>query len=110
MITILKHFTWAAANNGSFQSGWIRIPEQFQNWQLVCLIHSRTSGSGGGAQLTTSWDMNSELGVAGAFNLATLGLTIQNVTSGVGPYVQLRLDASADTMVTVSFFLIHKTN
>ena len=111
MITLLKQFTWAAANNDVLQTGWIRVPEKFQNWQLVCLVHGRTSGTAATANALTSWDMTADSVInPSVFNLATIGPTVQNVTSGVGPFVQLRLEASADSVVTISFFLTPKTN
>lgn len=46
MITLLKHFTFAADNGGLFRSEWVRIPEGNQNWQLVFEIHSRIHHGG----------------------------------------------------------------
>lgn len=110
MIVLLKHFTFAAANGGSFTSDWVRVPEGNQNWQLVFEIHSRISTTAGSGQLQTTWDTSQQSNIGSSANLATLGLNPQDITSGMGPMVRVVLSATADTAVTLSLFLTPKND
>lgn len=111
MITLLKHFTFAAHNGGSFTSEWIHVPPGNQNWQLVFEIHSRVSATAGTGQLETTWDTGEEDTVGSSANLATQGLNLQDITSGMGPMVRVVLASTNDaTAVTLSVFLTPKNN
>lgn len=110
MITLLKHFTFAAANNGQFITEWVRVPEGYQNWQLVFEVHSRISTTAGSAQLETTWDSATPSNLGTTPNLATIGIDKQDITSGMGPMVRLVLSATADTAVVVSVFLTPKSS
>lgn len=85
MLVLLKHFTFAAANGGSFTSDWVRVPEENQHWQLVFEIHSRISTTAGSGQLETTWNTAQKTTIGSAANLATLGLAPQDITSGKRP-------------------------
>jgi hypothetical protein len=110
VITLLKQFTWAAPGPLVYLTEWVRVPEQFQNWQLLCLVHGRiTNTSASTLNVLTSWDMNDFAVISpSSFILNTIGLTLQSVSSGVGPFVRLRFEATADSVVTLSFFLTPK--
>lgn len=111
MIILLKHFTFAADNGGTFTSEWFRVPEGNQNWQLVFEIHSRISTTAGTGQLETSWDTGEEDAVGSSANLATQGLNIQDISSGMGPLVRVVLASTNDaTAATLSVFLTPKSN
>ena len=111
MITLLKHFTFAAHNGGEFISEWVRVPEGNENWQLVFEIHSRISTTAGTGQLETTWDTGEENQIGSTANLATQGLAIQDITSGMGPMVRVVLASTNDaTAVTLSVFLTSKNN
>ena len=111
-IAILKHFTFAAASGQTFTSDWIRLPEGYQLWQLVVLIHCRISTSAGTLQGETSWDTGVPSLVGSTANLATLGNTPVNITTGMGLMFRVVLAASggADSVVTLSVYLTPKTN
>ena len=108
MITLLKHFTFAAGNGGAFISDWVRVPEGNQNWQLVVLVHGRISTTAATLQLQATWDTGVASNVGSSVNLATLGLNNQDITSAMGPMARVSLAATADTAVTISVFLTPK--
>ena len=110
MITILKQLTLAAALGDQFIMNWIRVPEGILDWQVVALVHSRISSTAGGGQLTTSWDMNAENGLGSAVNLATLGLSDQDISTGMGPYVRFTLSAAATSDPVLPVWLTPKEN
>lgn len=110
MIILLKHFTFAAANGGSFTSDWVNVPPEFQNWQLVFEIHSRISTTAGSGQLETTWDTALKTNIGSSANLATQGLAPQDITSGMGAMVRVVLTSTGDTAVTLSVFLTPKSN
>lgn len=107
---MLKYFTWAAANGGSFQTEWMQIPPGFQNWQLVAQVHGRISTTAGTVQLQTSWDTSAVTSLGSTANLATANTPQeQDISSGVGPLVRLTFAATADTVVTISVWLTPKS-
>ena len=108
MITLLKHFTFAAANGGSLNTDWLRIPEGNQIWQLVVIIHSRISTTAGTVQLATTWDTATATLIGSSANLATVGVNVQDISSSMGAMVRLAFAASADSAVTMSVYLTPK--
>lgn len=110
MIQLLKYFTWAAANGGSMQTDWVRVPEEHQKWQLVVQVHGRISTTTATIQLQTTWDTSATSSLGSAVSLAALGLNPQDITSGMGPMVRLALAATADTAVTISVWLTPKSD
>lgn len=111
MITLLKYFTFAAANGGTFTSEWVRVPAGNQNWQLVFQIHSRVAATIGSGQLQTSWDTAVPDDIGSSANLATLGLSPQDISSGMGPMVRVVLTSGDDaTAVTLSVYLTPKND
>jgi hypothetical protein len=109
MITLLKHFTYAAANGGGFSTDWVRIPEEYQNWQLVVIVHSRISTTTASVQLATTWDTATATNIGSSASLATVGVNQQDITSGMGPMVRLNFSATADSAVTLSVYLTPKS-
>lgn len=109
MITLLRLFTLAAANAGGLATDWIRVPEGYQNWQLVVIIHGRISTTAGTGTLQTTWDTETATGVGSSFNLATVGVAAQDISSGVGPMVRLGFACSADSVVVLSVYLTPKS-
>jgi hypothetical protein len=114
MLTLLKHFTFAATNGGSFTTDWFRVPEGNQNWQLVFEVHSHISTTVATGQLQTTWDTSTQSNIGSSANLATNGLNPQDITTGMGPMVRLVLTAggggATDSAVTLSVFLTPKSN
>ena len=111
MLTLLKHFTFAAATGQTMITDWVRIPEGNQIWQLVVLVHSRISTTNATLQLYTTWDTSVVDDIGSAVNLATVGLNVQDISSGVGPMVRLLLTAggASDSATTISVWLTPKT-
>jgi hypothetical protein len=109
MITLLKYFTVAAANGGSFISEWVRVPGGFQHWQFVVLVHGRISTTAGSVQLQTTWDTNTVANLGSSTNLATAGLSSIDLTSGMGPMVRVSIASTADSVATISIFLTPKS-
>lgn len=110
MITLLKYFTYAGANGSGFVSDWIRVPEGHQIWQLTVLIHSRIAGTAGTVRLATTWDTGLTSNPGTTANLATLTPQVQDITTGVGPFVRVAISSTADSIVTMSVFLTAKSD
>lgn len=110
MITLAKHLTAAGANAGGFSTDWVRIPEGNQHWQLVVIVHARISTTAGTVQLATTWDTASATLIGSSSNLATIGVTSQDITSGMGPMVRLTFVFTADSATTISVFLTPKVD
>lgn len=110
MITLLKHVTVAGASGGSFVSEWFRVPEGFQFWQFVALVHGRISTTAGTIQLQTTWDTNTVANLLGSpTNVATAGLSSVEITSGMGPMVRVSVAYTGDSVATLSVFLTPKS-
>ena len=109
MITLLKYFTYAGANGSGFVSDWVRVPEGHQNWQLTVLIHGRIAGTTGTARIATTWDTGLTSNPGTTANLATVGPQVQDITTGVGPFVRVAISSTADSIVTMSVFLTPKS-
>jgi hypothetical protein len=109
LITLLKYFTISAANGGGFTSEWVRVPEGFQHWQFVVLVHGRISTTAGTVQLQTSWDSVTVANLGSSTNLATVGLSSIDISSGMGPMVRLNIGCTADSSATISVFLTPKS-
>lgn len=92
MITLLKHVTFAAANNGQFITEWVRVPEGYQNWQLVFEVHTGMTSNPGSS-----------------VSLASLGPNVQDITTGMGPMVRVVIASTADSIATLSVHLTPKT-
>jgi hypothetical protein len=110
MIFLLKYFTISAANGGGFTTEWIRVAEGFQNSQLTVLVHGRISTTAGTVQLQTSWDAVTVANLGSSSNLATVGLTTHEISSGMGPMVRLNIGCTADSSATISVFLTPKSD
>jgi hypothetical protein len=109
MITLLKLFTFAGANGSTLSTEWVRVPEGFQIWQLTVIVHSRIAGTTATVQLITTWDTAFPTAVGSSANIATVGNTSQDITSGVGPMVRLLFSATADSVSVVSVYLTPKS-
>jgi hypothetical protein len=110
MITLLKYFTFAGANGSNFPTEWVRVPEDFQNWQFTVVVHSRTAGTAATVQLITTWDTANITALGSTESLATTGNHApQDIASGVGPMVRLQFLSTADSVAVLSVYLTPKS-
>jgi hypothetical protein len=110
MITLLRNFTIALHNGGSYSSEWVRVPEGNQNWQLVVLVHGRISTTAASLTLNTTWDTSLQHSAGASVNLATLGVNEQDITTDMGPMARVSISSTADSVATISVFLTPKND
>ena len=109
-LTIVTQFTYAGGNGDEFYSEWIRIPEEFQNWQMMVLVHSHISTTAALLQAETSWDTGVPDPTGVPVSLATNGPNPVNIPIGMGPLFRIHITSTADSAVTISVFLTQKVS
>jgi hypothetical protein len=110
LITLLKNFTYAGGNGNGFVTDWVRIPEHFQNWQLVVEIHGAISTSLGTIRLATTWDTGLTSNPGASVSFTSTGLNSQDINTGMGPMIRVAITSTADSIVTMSVYLTPKSD
>ncbi len=110
IITLLSYFTYALASGQTFVTEWMRIPDGYQNWQLVVAQYGKISTTTVTFQLQTCWDTASPQDIGTSILLGgLLGPDPQDISSGMGPMVRVRLVAGDDSVGTISVYLTPKS-
>ena len=110
MITLLSYFTYPLASGQTFVTEWTRIPDGYQNWQLVVTQYGKISTTTVTFQLQTCWDTANPQDIGTSVLLGgLLGADPQDITSGMGPMARVHLAAGDDSVGTISVYLTPKS-
>jgi hypothetical protein len=105
-VTLLQRYTYEGDNASAYFTPWFQFPSEYANAQLVLITHSIAETGTVGVQLQTTWDTSTPVDVGIDMDPSTPSTQVQDIASGLGPLVRLRLRSNADAEVVISVFLV----